>query len=55
MAGGVVTIAGAAASTAIIPVVICAVGGAIVLGGVGWGAYKLAQKLLKKNNPVAIT
>ncbi|KPC09502.1 Uncharacterized protein AC500_3847 [Pseudomonas amygdali pv. lachrymans] len=43
-----VAIAGTAAGTAILPIVACAVGGAAILGGIGWGSYKLGRKLLKK-------
>jgi hypothetical protein len=44
MAGGVSAIAGSAATAAAVPVVGWVIGGAIVLGAVGWGTYKLATK-----------
>jgi hypothetical protein len=51
MAGGVAAIAGTAAGTAVLPIVACAVVGAIVLGGLGWGAYRISRSLCADRSP----
>jgi phosphoribosylcarboxyaminoimidazole (NCAIR) mutase len=43
MAGGIASIAGTAASTAAIPIIGWAVGGALLFGLAAWGVYKLAN------------
>lgn len=44
MAGGVGSIAAAAATSAAVPVIGWAVGGAILAGGGAWGIYKLVTR-----------
>jgi len=44
MAGGVGSIAASAATSAAVPIVGWAVAGAIVLGGLSWGVYKIATR-----------
>ena len=47
MIGGVGSIAGAAATSAAVPVIGWAVGGAILAGAGAWGVYKLATRYKK--------